>query len=147
MKHGLSIFYDHRRAAGNTDAVGRRCAQCAVATVANPSGACRLYRADGQPCLVARGRYRRAYRAAIRVVHDKPHLETSIDRFAMLAGQIEQLKVERAAVLGDGKSATDFDDTLTALHRQLSGAMREAGLAAHVTGAKEPEYDEQLYSK
>ena len=142
----LATKFDARRAANFRDAIGRPCAQCVVATLANPTAACRYFRADGPPCIVARGRYRRTLRSALPVVRDRPYLEPSVDRYAMLCGVSEQLKVERAGLLCAGKAADEIDDKLTTLHREASRAMREAGLAAHVGGVKEDAFDRELFA-
>jgi hypothetical protein len=64
----------------------------------------------------------------------------------MLCGEIEQMKIERAALLTAGQSVADLDAKLTQLHRQISTTMRECGLAAHVNGTKEAEYDTALFA-
>ncbi len=141
-----SLKHSARRAANFVDAIGRPCSQCAVAGVADPTGACRYFAPDGPPCVVAKGQYRKSLRAALPVVKDRAYLEPLVDDYAMLRGQIEQLKVERRALLSAGKSVDEIDEKISKLRREASKASREAGLAAHVGANKEPEFDQAVFA-
>lgn len=106
-KPHTSLRHDARRAANLRDAIGRPCSQCIVATLADPTGACRYYAPDGPPCVVAKGQYRKSLRAALPVVKDRAYLEPLVDDYAMLRGEIEQLKVERRAPSWNASPASD----------------------------------------
>src|SRR5207249_5184943 len=142
-----ALRHSWRKAAGFTDLIAPGCDSCRVGLDVD---VCRYACAGEVGCPVAKGRFRLVFRAALRSMgENKEHLIGAVERLAVQEGGLARLHLEKAKLIKDGKSLDEIkivDNEIAAAGKLASKYARECGVAAHVAGGKEPEYDASVFN-
>lgn len=149
MNHDSRVTtkHDWRRACNYIDMIAPGCQNCRVAMDLQ---ICRYAAQCHVSCPVAKGRFRRVHRLAMKKLGEKKmYLVGAVERMAIAEGQIAKLQVERAKLIKDGKGEGEvkaLDREIKELAKLVSQYGRECGTSAHVGSSKDAAFDVGVFS-